>query len=285
MTTGNVNLGMASIVDTGQWRLTIEIEDSRIYAVLVNVEYEDVPPILLLDDSWEGRTENRLSLVESALYDNPRLLDDFATHIIIKEPKSLWIPTELTEDEEFDYSFFTSVYPASPDDICAGFGERDTCIFLPVSGLKSFLHRTLPGSRISCHISVLKDSFEALESQSDAADADGSVYLSVQPGFVDIFAFQKGRFLCGASQEWRATSDIAYKAVLAAHAYGLDLEHTRLIIRADHSKVQEIRTLINDFFKEILSLRLPEGHEALNMPFACSLAIGVQPHFVSESCV
>lgn len=270
MNGGNFNLGMASLADTGQWLMVVEISPTGIFALLKNVDYDDTPTLPLFSRDWDENDTELLANIETAVYDNPHMLEDFATHVIVKTEKALWIPTELTEDEEFDENLFTCVYLADSEDIGADFGEETVCLHTLVPGLKAFLHRTLPGSRISSHLSILKGAFE----KHNSVSGQRALYINARKGNVDIFAFSEGRFLCGASHRWQYPSDLVYKALLVAHAYGLRPNQTKINLSCSGSNRVLLEEALSEFFPEIGNMRIQGTEDGQGFSFVSYLAAG-----------
>lgn len=270
-----VNLGMASLADTGQWLLVVEISAAGISAILKNVDYDDTPTMQIFQKDWNESAENLLSNIESAVYDNPRILEDFATKVIIRSDKALWIPADLTEDEEFDDRYFTCVYPAEAEDIAADFGEEEVCLYTLVPGLNSFINRTLPGSRIFSHLSVLKTAFQKFrDTRDESSPRSNELFINIRPGFADIFAFSEGRFLNGATHIWNGTPDIVYKALLVTHAYGIPTTETSCHIICGDAERKEIDTLLSEFFPELISLGIEGMEESMAASVISCLAAG-----------
>lgn len=275
---GNFNMNMVALADTGQWRMIVTVSFSGISAILRNVMYPGVNPVPLFRKDWVADESNILDFVEAAVYDNPRLLDDFSTQILIYTAKSLWIPAELTEDEEYDEKFFTSVYPSRPEDIFADFGDKEVCLYTLAPGLNSFFQRTLPGCKIASHISILKREFQKSE-LSFSHDFSNvvpfeTIYINCRREDADFFAFQNGNFLSGVTHRWKSFSDLVYWALLLCKVYDLDPEEMRIVLLGDSSITAGIGTAFSSFFLNVQEIRLPLISENYNLPLAAAIAAG-----------
>ena len=281
------NIGMASLADTGQWRLTVEISADGIAAVLKNTDYQDADTLLLFRKEWISGSSELLDEVETAVYENPRILEDFATRIILTTPKSLWIPADYTEDEEFDDRFFTSVYPAEPEDISADFGAEEVCLYTLSPGLRSFLQRTLPGSRISSHITVLKEAFEKIEAEKVKSlfsrPTLQSIYVNIDGRRADIMAFRDGKLLSAASHSWVEPMDITYTTLLVAKAYDMDPAETEITVAAPGELTPEINAALVGIYPEISFIMLPESVQEQGLSFAAALAAGDDFQIIANS--
>lgn len=273
MNGGNFNLGVASLADTGQWLLVVEISYTSISAVLKNVDYNDTPTVTLFNKEWDSVENELLPNIETAVYDNPRILEDFATHVIINSEKVLWIPAEITEDEEFDPSLFTCVYPSEEEDIFADFGDEEVCLYSMVPGLKSFIGRTLPGSRVSSHISVLKSSFEKKERELGENETERkAIYINIHQHSADILSFSGGKMLSGAIHCWRDLSDLVYKVLLVAHAYGIKPNETEILLKCPDSSISSITDALEEFFPRIGIIESSENGGIPSLSFVSALA-------------
>lgn len=247
---GNNYLG--NLADTGQWRLFMEISEDSMSAWLKSVDFQPPQCIAILNEKWDGEF-NLLDKIESAVYDNPRLLEDFATHIVVTTPYSLWIPGEFAEEEEFDEKFFTSVYPAKEEDIMRDVDGEEICAYTLVPGLNSFLQRTLPGSKISSHLSVLKSFFPKLSPGVVSGDgylpSKNRIYVNLRKQWADIFLFENDLFLSGSTHKWETVSDVAYFICLIASVYKIDTKSTELFIFGNENDAVSIYEIIGDFFE------------------------------------
>lgn len=265
--------------DTGQWKLIISISSASISAVLIHTTDPEAEPVMLLYRRKEDKKENLLHFIENAIYDTPRILEDFSTHILVSTPKALWIPAEYTEDEEFDPDLYTCVYPAEQEDIFSDFDERETCLYSLTPGLNPFLQRTIPGCRISSHLSILKSCFSEAEAYKTPTmdDKDGikTVYACIREGMADIFAFQDGIFLCGAVHEWKENSDIAYSIMLIADTYGFLNREADLILYGNESEAERLESLLAEYFKSISYRTSPSLSPEWHLPMEMAIAAGL----------
>lgn len=267
----------ATITDTGQWKLVVYISECRLTAVLKNVSFPDVNPVLVLDKVFTAKPEDFLHEVESIFYDNPRLLDDFTTKIVIDTPRALWIPTSLIDDgDEFNTEFFTEIFPCAPKEIFLEVSDDVSCAFASADGLKSFLERTIPGCKIASTLSVLKEHFHAIELQPDLigkkADEENALYVGVEGERAYIYAFSKGSLLCGTAHNWKDPADIAYFAYLAAKAYDINHNSTRIYALDFGKESADFKEIMGAGFNSVLLLEKPKLISENGLPLSVALA-------------
>lgn len=277
MKANGMDMVFPGFADTGLWKLVVSVRDNGISAFAVNTLDPEVKPFFLFDKDWQEDEGALLENIETAIYENPRILDDFATHIVVETSRVLWIPAALTDDEEFNASYYTDVFPCREEDIRADFGGEEVAVYSLAAGLNGFLQRTLPGCRVSCSASILKNHF-----QSGLRDTDSPAVSVYMPGGsrmlnrrfhrADLFAFgPRGQFLSGSAQPWREIPDLAYRILLLCQSYGLDREDTAVNIYADPSTGNKLRELLISNFNTVNLMPLPALSSSTGLPMAAAL--------------
>lgn len=249
------NSTYSNFADTGQWKLILSISGNEISAFLKNLTEPKALPLLLFRNLRSDTETELLQFVETAVYDNPRILDDFATQIVITSPRALWIPADFVDEDEFDPALYTCVYKVDDEDIFSDSDEEEVCLYSLVPGLKSFINRTLPGCRVTSHLFVLKSLYLKRLSTEDVnhSDSEGfSFFVDVREGFADIFLFRRNTFFCGASHLWKEVSDIAYKIMLMADAYSVKSKEACLNFSGNLTTARNAGQMVQDFFGSIL---------------------------------
>lgn len=279
----NFNIASASLADTGQWKLIVEISAGGIAAVLKNTDIPGIPIVEMFRQNWEDTTSPLLERIETAFYDNPRILEDFATHIIIRTQESLWIPAELTDDEEFDDNFFTGIYPAKPEDIFADFGEEEVCLYSITPGLKSFLQRTMPGSKISCHLSVMKRATEPLQAAIEGSGnyPENMIFINPRETKADFIVYSHGRFMSAVTHNRQGTVDLLYYAMLLSDTYKLNPIQTalRIVKEEDYEIDRDVDTgiemgMLTEYFPDVSFITTENSGENRHLSVEMRLAAG-----------
>lgn len=152
-------LTAADFADTGQWRLLLNIGYGGLEAYLENTLHPEIELQELCKVKWQTDNEAKFrnatlcKNIEEAVYNNPRLLDDFATRIVIYDPRTLFLPKELAEESAgSEEQLYKKIYKAETKDIMFDSDMDLTAVWCPAPGVKSFLMRTFPGARITCHL-------------------------------------------------------------------------------------------------------------------------------------
>ena len=146
-------LTAADFADTGQWRLFLKIGIKGLEGYLENTEHPEIGPQPLCNVEWELNRDKLRQNIEDAVYGNPRLLDDFATRVILYDPRTLFIPTAVADEAVgAEEELYKKVYAAENADIMTDRDRDLTAAWSLAPGVKSFLMRTFPGARITCNL-------------------------------------------------------------------------------------------------------------------------------------
>ena len=233
------NAALGAFADTGQWRLILAISPTGMSGLLKNILQPDAGLLPIFHRMWDADAD-LLDMVRQTVYDNPRMLDDFSTQIVITSPRTLWIPTELTEYEEFDENFYTSFYKAEYEDIFADFDDDEVCLYSPAPGLNSYLSRTLPGCRVCSHLSILKKHYRSVA-------AEGThLFIDLREGECDLLAFSGGRLLSAASHPCSSSEEAAKYVDLLQKTYRLNSSDIRVHIYGGEESAGSLGERLSD---------------------------------------
>ena len=217
-------LTAADFADTGQWRLLIEIECTGLKAWLENTLHKDVPLQPLCTVKWDINKDMLRTNIEDAVYNNPRLLDDFATRIILYDPRTLFIPTELAEERAgAEEELYKKIYSSEESDIMTDFDRDIPAVWSLAPGVKSFLMRTFPGARITCN---LMEKIRNLRKKNEGL----SLFAFTRKGETDIILLDGSNLISASTHEWMHTDDVAYLALNLLDVYGYQLENVKIFL-------------------------------------------------------
>lgn len=209
-------LTVADFADTGQWRLIVNIYATGMEAFLENTLHDDLEPQLLFSTSWEDEPETLLRRIENAVYDNPRVLDDFSARIILFDRRTIFLPTKLAEETEgYEEMVYASLYNVEESDVIVETDGDLTAASSMAPGLKDFVSRTFPGARVSSNlmyqVAALRCSGEGKRMTVTRRDGEAD------------FILLDDRGLISASTHSCATDDeVIYHLYNILSAYGID---------------------------------------------------------------
>ena len=206
-------LTAADFADTGQWRLLLKIGCSGLEAFLENTLHTEIEPQPLCSISWDINKDMLQHNIEEAVYNNPRLLDDFATRIILYDPRTLFVPSEVADEAVgAEEELYQKVYSAEESDIMTDRDRDITAVWCLAPGVKSFLMRTFPGARITCNL--MEQVRELRKNNKDL-----SLFAIARKNEVDIILLEEGNLISASTHEWTHPDDIAYLALNLLDVY------------------------------------------------------------------
>lgn len=221
-------LTAADFADTGQWRLIVKIYPTGISAHLENTLHPDLEPQLLFETEWEQEPDGLLRKIENAVYDHPRVLDDFSARIIVFDSKTVFMPTELVEDTEgAEETYYTAVYDADPADVMTDTDRDLTAAYAPAPGLRGFLSRTFPGAKVECN---LMEQVRTLRGEGEGK----RMYVTVRDGEADFILLDGSMLLSASTHPWGEGADIVYHAVNILDVYDVALPEATVILSGRH---------------------------------------------------
>lgn len=224
---------LPTISDTGQWRLIIYIGKGGISAWIKSTEDPTTPVGQLFASVWQPSDDGLLTRIENAVYDHPRVLDDFSADIIIETEKCIWVPQALAEENpEINCErWFAQVWPGMEEEFFADECGDKLCLHMLTPGLRFFLGRTFPGTRISSHQTLL------VRNLAGRAADDTRMYVDIRQREADILIFSGKNLLCCMTREWHSETDILWHVFNLLETYGIDPSKAQVCL----SGMREIR--------------------------------------------
>ena len=232
-------LTAADFADTGQWRLLLKIGVTGLEAYLENTLHPGIEPQFLCNAKWDLNKDLLKKNIEDAVYSNPRLLDDFATRIILYDPRTLFIPTAIAEETAgSEEELYKKVYTAEEADIMTDFDLDLTAAWSLAPGVKSFLTRTFPGARITCNLMEKVRNFRK-------SNEGLTLYAIAREGEADIIMLENSKLISASTHEWSHTDDIAYLALNLLDVYGYKIEDVKVILEGASADTEAWRFINN----------------------------------------
>lgn len=253
--------------DTGLWRLIIYISQAGMSALLRHVEDASQPLVSLFSTSWDQDESLLLPKIESAVYDNPRLLEDYATEIIVETKQLTWIPTDIVEENEVEDVVFGTLFPTATDSPMTDTAGRMTALFSLTNGLQSFISRTLPGARVRSHLAVLVNHFGKLSGDNP------HIFVDIRADEADMILFNRKSMLMAVTHQWHSVSDIGYRAAQLASAYGITPRDVTVTISGLHSVAEPLKEIMVKAGMHANDSDLPDP-EQTGIPTAAVIAAG-----------
>lgn len=214
-------LTAADYADTGQWRLIVNIYPTGMTALLENTIHQDVETQQLFSITWEADADTLLHNIENAVYDHPRILDDFSACIILFDRHTLFIPTFLVEEEEgLEEEFFTSLYNAEGSDVISETDKDLTAVSSLAPGLKGFLSRTFPGARVSTNLMY---QVSRLRKENGERGKTMTVTLRETQNEADFILLDGEKLISASTHTINAPADVTYHIYNIIDSYNINV--------------------------------------------------------------
>lgn len=238
--------------DTGLWRQLIIVSSGRLRSWIISRDDPKAAPRLEVDAAWESDSGHLLHHIEDAVYDNPLVLDDFATDILIDTPDVIALPSEAIESPEDVEDAFEVVYGEMNDGIFSSpVTEETTLAFSLLPGLESFFGRTFPGARIAHYMEP------AIRHYSAVPGGGTRIFINIHDGRFDIWALRKGRLLMLASRRYTSPADAAYFIFATFHAWDLNPRTDEVSVSGDKEGRAELMSLLRKYINYVTITMLP----------------------------
>lgn len=213
-------LTVADYADTGQWRLIVNIYTNGMTALLENTLHADMAPQQLFSSSWEVDSDTLLHNIENAVYDNPRVLDDFSARILLFDRRTIFIPTKIVEESEgVEEEIYTALYRAERGDVISETDRDLTAVSSLVPGLKGFLNRTFPGARVSTN---LMHQVSELRKHSEKKGKRMVVTARPEVNEADFILLDGENLITASTHTVKSDTDVTYYIYNIIDSYGID---------------------------------------------------------------
>lgn len=255
------------IDDTAEWRLVVYISETGMSAYLKNLENPLQEVVTLFEEKWDWEESSLLRRIETAVYDHPQLMDDFSTEIVVCSPRTMWVPEEVVEDGNDEVELYNRIYRAEAGDVMSDSFSGMICLYTLAQGLPAFLHRTLSGARITCHLSLLAKRF-----MSRGADMP-RIYADIRDGEVDFVVLDERRMLLSCTHQWHDKMDIAYHIFNLMDVYGLDPKNTQVSLSGLKDEKQALLKVLREHIAYVMLTMMPSAVSKAEMPLPAAIAI------------
>lgn len=267
----NINserLSAAELADPALWRLTVYIGAGKLRAYLRNTADPTLPMKTLAAADWNCKPQEILQRIESAVYDNPSMLEDYSADIVIESDRTLWAPTEMVPDEDAVAENYNVVFPeAAEDDIFADFEGEAVCLYHLCSGLGAFIRRTFPGSRVTSQMTQLYRRFRRRPTEKTA------LYADLRDELADILILDRGRLLQSSTHPARNMAEAQYHLLNCLCVSGVNLKETEIFLSGTRDLRAELIKELREELPLVRNTMLPRIDSPKEMPTAALICM------------
>lgn len=192
--------------------------------------------------TWECATADVLSRVEDAIYEDPLLLDDYRTSILVRPSATLLLPPHMVDEDDYEGNAraLDVVDAAEYKDVwCERIGET-TALFSTPGGVKDFLSRSFLTEDVH---HILKPMVEHFAAKAKGEGGE-KVWVHVGHSVLDMVAFRNGKLLHAGSWKCTEAADAAYFILFAWRALRLDPAQGELRVSGDEKVCRNLMTML-----------------------------------------
>ncbi len=253
---------LKQFADIRRYKLILYISAKEVRGYFVPYD-GSTPPRLAVDVHLNCDEKKILSHIENAVYDNPILLEDYETTLLVVTPELLFFPKDYSEDGI--YEAMNQVYAAESDDVFIDDDDEETVAYYLAPGLKSFLNRTFPGVSPRHHLSVMKRKLRT------ASQHDARVYADIDGGALNLLAFSGNKFLHGSVHQFNDINDAAYYIFALWESLGFAADEAELNVSGPKDMRGELMTMLRRHINYVMLTILPSHEPYAPVPACVSL--------------
>lgn len=257
------------------------IQDASLYVMLLRLSRTAVDVVIyspLVDNSLIYRSfptsgsDSEVRALENVVYDNPLMLADFRSRIILTDsPRWSLCPSECLDDDSRCADAMMRLQWPDMD------GESHSAstsfhgveiVYSVDSRLAGFVKRTFPGTIIEPHILPL---LRYCSSRMGRANSK-RMLVNLRPTEADILVADGSSLRQGVTVNFNTTSDLLYHILTSAQAAGLDQRADELLLCGSRQLREELTPMLRTYHARVMPVIFPPemfraGREAMNAPF------------------
>lgn len=254
------------IDDVSLWKLYILLSRKGITAVFRNEQTKET--ITMLHETLSDVDEESLGRIQDIIYENPVLLNDYQTTIILDSNHFIIAPSNQIQNDEDALDVMETVYPNDNADLWADRIGEETIIFLTPEGLQSFINRTFPTAEVKFRLSPAITHFR----HSKSMGSGKTMQVNILDGEIEIVAFKNSRLLLANIFACKEPADAIYYILNAWTILGFDSQNDELRLTGDKTIREHIMPTLRKYVNYVMLSILPqEIKTSTDIPLAISL--------------
>lgn len=250
---------MTAPSDPIQWRQFLLIDNHSIHYLLHRPGDQPLTGVIDVTGTEE---EGLLKAFESTVYNNPFLLDDYASTVIVTRAEAFsLLPNDYADHLDEAVRAHKASRVANDNDVVVAQYGSLTAAWEMERGLNNFLQRTFNSPRTMLHLLTLAEYCTAM-----SRSATGSrVYLNFHGSDVlDIIVNDsQGELLMANSVSLRDTSDAAYFALNVWRQTAVDDTQAEMHLTGDNVMRAAVAPLLSKYVATVKQAAMPAAITAL----------------------
>jgi len=209
---------MLDFSDHRTWRLHLTVGMRGLDAVFFNATARECVPYL--SRRWQCADADVLKNIENAVYEDPLLLDDYDTTILICPKATLFVPPSMIDpdDEDAVCRALDAVDAAEHKDVWCEPVADATALYSTPCGVKDFLGRSFLTEDVHHIVRPFVEHFQA----KAAGGAGEKMWVHLGADRMDMIVFRDGRLVNASFRYCAPGPDAVYFILFAWDTFGLD---------------------------------------------------------------
>lgn len=246
----NTQNNIPDISDHERWRLQLTVGPGGVRANYFDAQARRA--VQYLDKPLAVDPADALRSIEDIIYDDPALLDDYDTSILIRPTALIFVPTAQIGEEEEAGELLSQVDPTEGKDVwIEPVTDEYTAIYSTPGGVRDFLVRSFPTEDVHLALSAL------LEHVASTGTGDRKAWVHLDARTLDIVVFAGGRPVLVNTREYGEAADAAYYIVQSLRALGLDDGKTELQLSGNEQTRRELLPMLREHLDYVSTALLP----------------------------
>lgn len=250
----NITTPHPDISDHSRWRLQLTVGDGGVRANFYDAAAGRL--FTYLEKSWRGDPADSLRKIEDAIYEDPAILDDYTTGILIRPSRMIFVPDSRlgAESTEEDAGELLSLVDASDalDVWSESLGCGFTAVFSTPAGVRDFLSRTFPTEDV--HLALRPMLGHVLLKERGPGR---KMWVHLDAGTLDVVAAADGFPVLINTREYQEAADAAYYIVHALRAIGFDAAGTDVRLSGREELRKELMPMLRRHMDCVSAALLP----------------------------
>lgn len=224
--------------DPRRYNLILTLGTSRLQGWFVPYGRTDVAPVKVVDTTYTPDADRTLTQIENSVYDNPILLEEYDSRIIVDTTRQLLFPAQAPQS--LIEQAMNRFYECDSSDVFVNRLDSATLAFTLCRGLKSFLGRTFAGVSPMHRLTPLYKRF------ANETDAPGitRVYADLDAPYLHLLAFNGTSLLHASTHRAATTADAAYFIFTLRQRLGLATDSVKIKVSGTVAERRELMTLL-----------------------------------------
>ena len=244
--------------DHSAWRLLLTVCMDQLRATMFNSETRRAVPYMV--KRWSPQPSQVLKSLEDAVYDDPLIVDDYRTAVLVRPSRLLVVPAARCGDEDDAARMLAEVEPArDPDVWMEPVTDSVTALYTTPEGVRGFLDRTFATQDMHLALLPLLHHF----GPKAAAEGGDRMWVDLHDGALDVVAYRDGGLLLANTWAFETAPDAAYYIVYAWQALGLDTENGELHVSGAEATRRELMPMLRRYVKFATMTVLPSAVSAM----------------------